>query len=77
MDPKQVVESAVKKSASSDVLKKRYSTSVETKRLPKNVKNVLKNEKTNETISIPPIRDLNSLQQISGFVIVWVRNKIY
>uniref|UniRef100_A0A1I8BRH2 BRAP2 domain-containing protein n=1 Tax=Meloidogyne hapla TaxID=6305 RepID=A0A1I8BRH2_MELHA len=38
--------------------KKRYS-SVETKRLSKSTKNVLKNEKTNETISIPPIRDLN------------------
>uniref|UniRef100_A0A915MG78 Mediator of RNA polymerase II transcription subunit 19 n=1 Tax=Meloidogyne javanica TaxID=6303 RepID=A0A915MG78_MELJA len=43
--------------------KKRYSTSVETKRLSKNTKNVLKNEKTNETISIPPMRDLDGLQK--------------
>ncbi|CAK5075081.1 unnamed protein product [Meloidogyne enterolobii] len=43
--------------------KKRYSTSVETKRLSKNTKNVLKNEKTNETISIPPMRDLDVLEK--------------
>ena len=46
--------------------KKRYSTSVETKRLSKGIKNVLKNEKTNETISVLPIRDLDGLQESSG-----------
>jgi hypothetical protein len=47
-------------------VRKRYSTSVDTKKLPKNVKNVVKNEKTNETISIPPIREMDSLQEIIG-----------
>jgi len=51
--------------------KKRYSTSVETKRLSKNTKNVLKNEKTNETISIPPMRDLDGLQNNSGLFILF------
>ncbi|KAL3123419.1 hypothetical protein niasHT_004591 [Heterodera trifolii] len=37
--------------------RKRYSSAVDTNRLLKNVKNVLKNEKTNETISIAPIRE--------------------
>jgi hypothetical protein len=46
--------------------KKFYSTSVETKRLSKGIKNILKNEKTNETISIPPIRDLDELQEAGG-----------
>uniref|UniRef100_A0A183BMQ9 BRAP2 domain-containing protein n=1 Tax=Globodera pallida TaxID=36090 RepID=A0A183BMQ9_GLOPA len=39
------------------VARKRYSSAVDTNRLLKNVKNVLKNEKTNETISIAPIRE--------------------
>ena len=50
--------------------RKRYSTSVDTKNLPKNVKKVVKNEKTNETISIPPIRDLDALQETTGYTLL-------
>jgi len=45
---------------------------VETERVPKDVKSVLKNERTNETISIPLIRSLDSLHEITGYLFFFI-----